>query len=80
MKNIQRTTKVVSVSLPVRVAAKLEQGRSRRGQSRSAYISALIDKQAEDQRWESVYGKGAVTARRLNITSEMDIDRIIHEA
>ena len=78
MKNIQRTTKVVSVSLPVRVAAKLEQGRSRRGQSRSAYISALIDKHAEDQRWESVYSKGAVTARRLNITSEMDIDRIIH--
>lgn len=76
---IQRTTHVISVSLPKKSAQKLEQSRKIRGQSRSAFITSLIDKEASDQRWQRIYKLGEGSARRFKITSEEDIDRILHE-
>lgn len=79
MKVIRRTTEVISVSLPKGVAMKLEKARKLRGQSRSAFIASLVDQTTEDERWQRIYKKGAETARRFKITSEDDIDRILHE-
>jgi metal-responsive CopG/Arc/MetJ family transcriptional regulator len=79
MNGITRTTNVISISLPQDVTRKLERTRKQRGQSRSAFISALIDKETEVERWRKIYEEGAKTARRFNITSEDDIDRILHE-
>lgn len=78
MKNITRNTAVVSVSLPLVIADKLEKARRLRGQSRSAFISSLIDKEAEEERWQKIYKRGQETAREFKITSEEDIDRILH--
>lgn len=78
MKNITRNTAVVSVSLPLVIADKLEKTRRLRGQSRSAFISSLIDKEAEEARWQKIYKRGQETAREFKITSEEDIDRILH--
>jgi metal-responsive CopG/Arc/MetJ family transcriptional regulator len=78
MKSIQRNTEVVSISLPKVVALKLEEARKRQGQSRSAFITSLIEKSAEDLRWENIYKKGAETAKKFRITSEEDLDRILH--
>lgn len=78
MKTIERTTEVVSVSLPYRVAKQLESARKTRGQSRSAFIAALIQREAEEERWRGIYAKGLETARKFKITSEDDIDRILH--
>lgn len=78
MKTIQRTTEVISISLPRVIALRLEEARKRRGQSRSAFIASLINRINEDERWERIYKKGAQTARKFKITSEEDIDRILH--
>lgn len=80
MKIISRNTQVISVSLPKNVAQKLERARQIRGQSRSAFITFLVNQLAEEERWQRVYKKGGQTARRLKITSEDDIDRLLHEA
>lgn len=80
MKTIERTTEVVSVSLPRGVAQLLEIARKTRGQSRSAFIAALIQKEVEEERWRKIYAKGMETARKFKITSEDDIDRILHGA
>lgn len=80
MKTIQRNTAVISISLPKRIAGKLDQIRKERGQSRSALIASLISQQAEEKRWQKIYKIGEKTARRFKITSEEDIDRILHEA
>lgn len=77
---IQRTTHVISISMPQRVVMKLEKIRSVSGQSRSALISSLIDNASEKERWQRIYQRGAKTARDFKITSEDDIDRILHEA
>lgn len=79
MKNIQRTTEVVSVSLPKIIAQKLERVRVLRGQSRSAFIASIINQVAEDERWQRIYKRGKETARKFKITSEDDIDRFLHE-
>lgn len=79
MKVIQRKTQVISISLPKSVTLKLEKERRIRGQSRSAFVSSLIDQIAEDERWQRIYKKGEETTRRFRITSEDDIDRILHE-
>lgn len=78
MTKINRKTKVISISLPQETSNKLEVDSRNKGQSRSAYISFLIDKEVEKWRWERVYKKGRETARRMKITSENDIDRILH--
>lgn len=57
----------------------MEKTRISRGQSRSAFIAALIDEGAEEARWHKIYKKGAETASKFKITSEEDIDRILHE-
>ena len=78
MKNITRNTEVVSVSLSKVIADKLENTRRLRGQSRSAFIASLIDKEAEEVRWQKIYKRGQETAREFKITSEEDIERILH--
>lgn len=80
MKSIQRTTEVISISLPKKIAQRLERERRVRGQSRSAFIASLIDFASEEERWKRIYRRGAATASRFKITSEDDIDRILHEA
>ena len=80
MKNIVRNTDVISISLPKSTSDKLERERNLRGQSRSAFISSLIDQVAEDRRWERIFKKGEETARKFGITSEDDVNRILHEA
>ena len=80
MTNIQRaTTEVISVSLPKPTVKKLEKVRKLRGQSRSSYLAHLIEKEVERDRLERIFKKGREVARKLKITSEDDIDRIIHE-
>lgn len=79
MKIIQRNTEVISISLPKEIAFRLEEVRKRLGQSRSAFIASLINRISEDERWERLYKKGAETAKKFKITSEEDIDRILHE-
>lgn len=76
---IQRKTEVISISLPKDVAQTLEEERRRKSQSRSAFITALINKEKEEERWQRIYKKGAQTARKFKITSVDDIDRILHE-
>lgn len=80
MKNIARTTKVISISLPEKIVTKMEKTRKSRGQSRSSFIAALIDKETEDARWKRIYARGQQTALDFKITSEEDIDRMLHAA
>jgi metal-responsive CopG/Arc/MetJ family transcriptional regulator len=80
MKTIERTTEVVSISLSPAFAQLLERTRKTRGQSRSAFIASLIQREAEKERWRDIYAKGLETARKFKITSEDDIDRILHGA
>jgi len=79
MKSIQRTTEVISVSLPKNLVRQLDRTRKMRGQSRSAVVASLVNKIAEEERWNRIYKRGETTARQFRITSEDDIERILNE-
>jgi metal-responsive CopG/Arc/MetJ family transcriptional regulator len=75
---VLRKTQVVSISLPKQTVSKLERARKTRSQSRSAFIASLIEKEVEEERWVRIYKKGQEIAKKFKITSEEDIDRILH--
>lgn len=79
MKTVNRKTAVISVSLSKDAARKLEKARRVNGQSRSAFIASLIEKETEQERWQRIYERGQKSARVFKITSEDDIDRLLHE-
>lgn len=80
MKSILRTTEVISISLPKKVVKKLEVARRTSGQTKSAFVASLIEKRVDEERWEKVYKMGERIAKRYKITSEDDIDKILHES
>lgn len=65
--------------MPQEMVVKMEKNRSLSKQSRSAFISSLISDASNEQRWKRIYQMGTKTARDFKITSEDDIDRILHE-
>lgn len=75
---IIRNTEVVSISLPPSIARKIDRARKDEGRTRSSFFRALIDRYLEDSRWERIYRHGQATARKFNINSEEDIDKILH--
>jgi len=79
MKNIIRNTKVFSISLRRGIANNLERARKTKGQSRSAFIASLVEREIEEERWQEIYKKGQETALRFGIASEEDIEKILHE-
>lgn len=79
MTQITRKTQVVSISLSKQTVKVLDEARNKRKQSRSSYIASLIEKEKNDQEWEQILKWGKETAKKFKITSEDDIDRILHE-
>ena len=75
---IIRKTEVLSVSLPKLLARKLTRIARLKGQSNSSFVASLIEKEGEEERWKKIYKLGE-TARKFKITSEEDIDRILHD-
>jgi len=78
MKVIRQTTEVVSLSLPGATFKKLEQTRKQEGETRSNFIRRLIESYVEDNRWGEIYKRGEEAARKFNIKSEEDVDKILH--
>lgn len=76
---ISRTTQVISVSLTPGLFNLLEKIRVKYQQTRSAFIGSLIKRYTQEERWEGIYKLGEETKRKLKISSEEDIDRILHE-
>ena len=74
-----RNTQVISISLSPLQYKYLESARKSNGESRSSFIARLVSRYAEDQHWQKIYQKRAVTAGKFKITSEADIDRILHD-
>jgi len=78
MTQIVRNTQVVSVSFPKKTVEKLDKARKQRSQTRSAFLKFLLDKEVEDLRWEKIFKTGERIKRKMKITSEEDINRILH--
>lgn len=75
---VSRNSRVVSVSLAPAVYEMMEKIRRQEDKSRSELFKEMIRKYNEDKRWERIYRWGRETAKKFNIKSEADIDKILH--
>lgn len=80
IKKITRNTEVVSVSMEPEVVLMLNQITKRNGQSRSSVITEAIRKEKWRMDWERIREYGRRSARKLGITSEEDVYRIMGDA
>ena len=79
-KTIKRKTKVVSISLDPDTLAVLDRLRRNTRQTRSAFFSSLVERYTWDEEWAYLRKVGEKTAKKLKITSEEDVYRIMGDA
>lgn len=77
-----RTTKTMSVSLPPEMVKEVERLAAIEKKSKSQLFRdmfELYEEMQRERRWQNVRQAGSRAAKRLGITSEEDIERLIHE-
>lgn len=71
--------KVVNISMPEEFFKEAEKLAREENRTRSELYREAIRQYIETRRWEKLQRETAARARRLGITSEEDIERIISE-
>lgn len=77
-----RTTKTMTVSLPPEMVKEVERLAAIEKKSKSQLFRdmfAVYEEMQQERRWQNVRRAGTRAARRLGITSEEDIEKLIHE-
>ena len=75
-----RSTKIVNLSLPLRIYQEVEALARLLEVSKSKLLrDALRQYVASERRWQRLRQWGDETAERLDIKDEDDVDRLIHE-
>lgn len=78
-----RTTKTLTVSLPPQLFEEIEKLANEEQKTKSELFREMVriyEDYLNEKRWRRLRQYGKETAKRLNITSEEDIERIVHEA
>lgn len=78
-----RTTKTLTVSLPPQLFEEIEKLANEERKTKSELFREMIrvyEDYLDERRWLRLRKLGRETAKRLNITSEKDIERIVREA
>ena len=78
-----RITKTMTVSLPPRLYDEVEKLAKVEGKTKSELVRDMIrvyEESLDEKRWRRLRRLGQATARRMGITSEADIERLVHEA
>lgn len=78
-----RTTEVLSFSLPPQLAKEVESLAKRQRMTKSQLLREMImvyESYLEEKRFEELQRYGKRKAKEIGVTSEEDIERIIHEA
>jgi len=78
----RRTTKRITLSLPSEMAAKVERFAKTEKKSKSQLFRDMFvvyEEYVAEKEWQEIFRFGEETAKRLGITSEEDIERIVNE-
>lgn len=77
-----RTTQTMTVSLPPEIMKEVERRARIERKSKSQLFRDMFTAYEElqrERRWQNARSAGKRAFKRLNITSEEDLDRILHE-
>lgn len=74
-----RSTKPITISLPVELLRETERIAKEEARSRSGLIRDALRHQAASRRWQRLRQWGAETADRLGLKTEADLQRLLDE-
>ncbi len=74
-----RTTKTWTISLPPKLVKEAEQVAKEENRTRSELVREALRRYLEERRWRKLQRASAGKARALGITTEDDVDRLIHD-
>lgn len=78
-----RVSKTITVSLPPQVFNEVEKLAKQERKTKSELFRDMVgvyEDHLDEKRWRRLRRLGRETAKRFNITSEEDIERLVHEA
>ncbi|MFQ6015707.1 MAG: ribbon-helix-helix protein, CopG family [Anaerolineae bacterium] len=71
-----RTTRVLNISVPPQMYEEIEQVAKEESRTKSELLREAFRQYQFNRRWKVIRQWGEITARRLNIVSDEDIERI----
>ena len=80
---MSRSTKTLTVSLPPQIFEEVEKLAAQEKKTKSELFRDMVrvyEDHLDENRWRRLKRLGRETARKLNITSEEDIEKLVHEA
>jgi metal-responsive CopG/Arc/MetJ family transcriptional regulator len=78
-----RNTKTLTVSLPPQLFEEVERLAEQEQKTKSELFRDMLrvyEDFLDERRWRRVRRRGAESARKLGVTTEADIERLVHEA
>lgn len=80
---MSRLTKTLTVSLPPQIFEEVEKLAAQERMTKSELFRDMVrvyEDYLDEKRWRRLKRLGRETSKRLNITSEKDIEILVHEA
>lgn len=80
---MSRITKTLTISLPPQLYEEVDRLAKQERKTKSEFFRDVIRvymDYLDEKRWRRLRRLGKETAKRFNITSEEDIERLVHEA
>lgn len=81
--NMGRTTRTLTVSLPPQIYEEIERLAKLERKTKSELFRDMVrvyEEHLDEERWKRLKRLGRATARKYRVTSEEDIERLVHEA
>jgi CopG family transcriptional regulator/antitoxin EndoAI len=73
-----RTTKTWTISLPPKLVREAERTAKEEHRTKSELVREALRLYLEDQQWRKLQRKTALQAQALGISTEEDVDRLVH--
>lgn len=73
-----RTTKTITISLPPEMLEQVERLMKEEGRTKSELLREALRRYVEEREWERLYRVIETTAKEKGITSEEQINELIH--
>jgi len=81
--NMGRITKTLTVSLPPQIYEEIERLAKLERKTKSELFRDMVkiyEDHLDEERWRRLRRRGRATGKRYRISSEQDIEKIVHEA
>ena len=74
-----RTTKTWTISLPPKLVKEAEQAAKQENRTKSELVREALGRYLEERRWRKLQKTSAEKIRNLGISTEDDVDRLVHD-